>query len=223
MQTNLNVSLGWLEHPWQNKCRLRSVTDGKSSGLSVQPQQGGCPPPSFKEDFSLGSRAFNGWTAQWDQHQEGWVISFLTFSSFLSKSGSHAEHRLQLGGHPSGKPSSTLAGCSPLAQSTSLHVPFSFLPEYRTVDTLLQQMFESEIAPEDETPSLDEILNFSPSDIYPKNPSFENSAWFWAVGPQLETKISCYHLCICYLENVFPGQVPFCVLIILWTHSTHPE
>ncbi|XP_036780023.2 two pore calcium channel protein 1-like isoform X2 [Manis pentadactyla] len=48
--------------------------------------------------------------------------------------------------------------------------------KYRTVDTLLQQMFESEIAPEDEAPSLDEILNFSPSDIYPKNPSFENSA-----------------------------------------------
>ncbi|XP_069351117.1 two pore calcium channel protein 1-like [Eulemur rufifrons] len=48
--------------------------------------------------------------------------------------------------------------------------------KYRTVDTLLQRMFESEIAPEDEGPSLDEILNFSPSDIYPKNPNFENSA-----------------------------------------------
>ncbi|XP_049712963.1 two pore channel protein 1-like isoform X4 [Elephas maximus indicus] len=46
---------------------------------------------------------------------------------------------------------------------------------YRTVDTLLQRMFESEIAPEDEGPSLDEILNFSPSDIYPRNPNFENS------------------------------------------------
>ncbi|KAM5253135.1 two pore channel protein 2-like isoform 2-T2 [Hipposideros larvatus] len=34
--------------------------------------------------------------------------------------------------------------------------------KYRTVDTLLQQMFESEIAPEDEGPSLNEILNFSP-------------------------------------------------------------
>ncbi|XP_060043257.1 two pore calcium channel protein 1-like isoform X2 [Erinaceus europaeus] len=48
--------------------------------------------------------------------------------------------------------------------------------KYRTVDALLQRMFESEIAPEDEGPSLDEILNFSPSDIYPKNPNFENSA-----------------------------------------------
>ncbi|XP_034856925.1 two pore calcium channel protein 2-like isoform X4 [Mirounga leonina] len=48
--------------------------------------------------------------------------------------------------------------------------------KYRTVDALLQQMFESEIAPEDEGPSLDEILNFSPGDIYPKNPNFENSA-----------------------------------------------
>lgn len=48
--------------------------------------------------------------------------------------------------------------------------------KYRTMDALLQQMFESEIAPEDEGPSLDEILNFSPGDIYPKNPNFENSA-----------------------------------------------
>uniref|UniRef100_A0A8C9CQT8 Ion transport domain-containing protein n=1 Tax=Phocoena sinus TaxID=42100 RepID=A0A8C9CQT8_PHOSS len=47
---------------------------------------------------------------------------------------------------------------------------------YKTVDALLQQMFESEIAPEDEGPSLEEILNFSPSDVHPKNPSFENSA-----------------------------------------------
>ncbi|CAD7687488.1 unnamed protein product [Nyctereutes procyonoides] len=48
--------------------------------------------------------------------------------------------------------------------------------KYRTVDALLQQMFESEITPEDEGPSLDEILNLSPSDIYPKNPSLGNSA-----------------------------------------------
>uniref|UniRef100_A0A4X2L6X3 Ion transport domain-containing protein n=1 Tax=Vombatus ursinus TaxID=29139 RepID=A0A4X2L6X3_VOMUR len=47
---------------------------------------------------------------------------------------------------------------------------------YRTVDALLQQMFESEISPEDEGPSLDEILNLSPSDMHPKNPTFENSA-----------------------------------------------
>ena len=55
-------------------------------------------------------------------------------------------------------------------------MPLSFLPEYKTVDALLQQMFESEIAPEDEGPSLEEILNFSPSDVHPKNPNFENSA-----------------------------------------------
>ncbi|KAM9584811.1 LOW QUALITY PROTEIN: two pore channel protein 2-like [Trichechus inunguis] len=48
--------------------------------------------------------------------------------------------------------------------------------KYKTVDTLLQRMFESEIAPEDEGPSLEEILNFSPNDMYPKNPNFENSA-----------------------------------------------
>uniref|UniRef100_A0A286XHN7 Ion transport domain-containing protein n=1 Tax=Cavia porcellus TaxID=10141 RepID=A0A286XHN7_CAVPO len=48
--------------------------------------------------------------------------------------------------------------------------------KYRTVDALLQRMFESEIASSDEGPSLEEILNFSPSDIYPKNPNFENSA-----------------------------------------------
>uniref|UniRef100_A0A8D1HEG4 Ion transport domain-containing protein n=1 Tax=Sus scrofa TaxID=9823 RepID=A0A8D1HEG4_PIG len=46
---------------------------------------------------------------------------------------------------------------------------------YRTVDALLQQMFESEIAPEDENPSLEEILNVSPSSRHPRNPSFGNS------------------------------------------------
>uniref|UniRef100_A0A5F9C7K4 Two pore channel 3 n=1 Tax=Oryctolagus cuniculus TaxID=9986 RepID=A0A5F9C7K4_RABIT len=48
--------------------------------------------------------------------------------------------------------------------------------KYRTVDALLQRMFESEIAPDEEGPSLDEILSFSPSDMYVKNPNFENSA-----------------------------------------------
>ncbi|CAI9173911.1 unnamed protein product [Rangifer tarandus platyrhynchus] len=43
--------------------------------------------------------------------------------------------------------------------------------KYKTVDTLLQQMFESEIAPEGKDPSLEEILNFSP-----KKPNFDNSA-----------------------------------------------
>ncbi|XP_047637167.1 two pore calcium channel protein 1-like isoform X2 [Phacochoerus africanus] len=47
--------------------------------------------------------------------------------------------------------------------------------KYRTVDALLQQMFESEIAPEDESPSLEEILNVSPSSRHPRNPSFGNS------------------------------------------------
>ncbi|XP_028925827.1 two pore calcium channel protein 1-like [Ornithorhynchus anatinus] len=47
---------------------------------------------------------------------------------------------------------------------------------YRTVDALLQRMFESEIPPEDEGPSLDEILNFSPQDVYPKNPTFDSAA-----------------------------------------------
>ncbi|XP_055257210.1 two pore channel protein 1-like [Moschus berezovskii] len=43
--------------------------------------------------------------------------------------------------------------------------------KYKTVDTLLQQMFESEIAPEGKDPSLEEILNFSP-----KKPNFDNLA-----------------------------------------------
>uniref|UniRef100_A0ACB8G9F8 Uncharacterized protein n=1 Tax=Sphaerodactylus townsendi TaxID=933632 RepID=A0ACB8G9F8_9SAUR len=47
---------------------------------------------------------------------------------------------------------------------------------YRTVDALLQRMFEAEISPEEEGPSLDEILNFSANDIYLKNPTFDNAA-----------------------------------------------
>ncbi|KAI4546766.1 hypothetical protein MG293_003321 [Ovis ammon polii] len=43
--------------------------------------------------------------------------------------------------------------------------------KYKTVDTLLQQMFESEIAPEGKDPSLEEILNFSPKKL-----NFGNSA-----------------------------------------------
>uniref|UniRef100_A0A452F3Q6 Ion transport domain-containing protein n=1 Tax=Capra hircus TaxID=9925 RepID=A0A452F3Q6_CAPHI len=43
--------------------------------------------------------------------------------------------------------------------------------KYKTVDTLLQQMFESEIAPEGKDPSLEEILNFSPKKL-----NFDNSA-----------------------------------------------
>ncbi|XP_058134065.1 two pore channel protein 2-like [Dasypus novemcinctus] len=48
--------------------------------------------------------------------------------------------------------------------------------KYRTVDTLLQRMFESEIAPDDEGPTLDEILSGSPSDMYLQNPSYEEGA-----------------------------------------------
>ncbi|KAI4586979.1 hypothetical protein MJG53_004766 [Ovis ammon polii x Ovis aries] len=43
--------------------------------------------------------------------------------------------------------------------------------KYKTVDTLLQQMFESEITPEGKDPSLEEILNFSPKKL-----NFGNSA-----------------------------------------------
>nr|XP_060610465.1 two pore calcium channel protein 1-like [Anolis sagrei ordinatus] len=47
---------------------------------------------------------------------------------------------------------------------------------YRTVDALLQRMFEAEIPPEEEGPSLDQILNLSPDDAYPKAPVFDNAA-----------------------------------------------
>ncbi|XP_034283411.1 two pore calcium channel protein 1-like [Pantherophis guttatus] len=46
---------------------------------------------------------------------------------------------------------------------------------YRTVDALLQRMFEAEIAPEEEGPSLDEILNLSPDETYPGNPAFDRA------------------------------------------------
>ncbi|KAG8123127.1 hypothetical protein E2320_018528 [Naja naja] len=44
---------------------------------------------------------------------------------------------------------------------------------YRTVDALLQRMFEAEIAPEEEGPCLDEILNLSPDETYAGNPAFD--------------------------------------------------
>ncbi|KAJ6667012.1 hypothetical protein lerEdw1_019015 [Lerista edwardsae] len=47
---------------------------------------------------------------------------------------------------------------------------------YRTVDALLQRMFEAEIPPEEEGPSLDEIMNLSTDDTYPKNPTFDSAA-----------------------------------------------
>ncbi|NXG33923.1 TPC1 protein, partial [Dromaius novaehollandiae] len=47
---------------------------------------------------------------------------------------------------------------------------------YRTVDALLQRMFEAEIPPEDEGPSFEEILNLSPTDAVPSNVTFEAAA-----------------------------------------------
>uniref|UniRef100_A0A8C4YF96 Ion transport domain-containing protein n=1 Tax=Gopherus evgoodei TaxID=1825980 RepID=A0A8C4YF96_9SAUR len=47
---------------------------------------------------------------------------------------------------------------------------------YRTVDALLQRMFEAEILPEDDGPSVEEILNLSPADVYSKNPTFDSAA-----------------------------------------------
>ncbi|NXA51524.1 TPC2 protein, partial [Nothocercus julius] len=47
---------------------------------------------------------------------------------------------------------------------------------YRTVDALLQRMFEAELPPEDEGPSFEEILNLSPTDAVPRNVTFEAAA-----------------------------------------------
>ncbi|NXD02290.1 TPC1 protein, partial [Certhia familiaris] len=47
---------------------------------------------------------------------------------------------------------------------------------YRTVDALLQRMFEAEIPLEDEGPSFEEILNLSPTSTVPRNPSSESAA-----------------------------------------------
>ncbi|NXD84630.1 TPC1 protein, partial [Halcyon senegalensis] len=47
---------------------------------------------------------------------------------------------------------------------------------YRTVDALLQRMFEAEIPLEDEGPSFEEILNLSPSAALPHNPTSESAA-----------------------------------------------
>ncbi|NXF04255.1 TPC1 protein, partial [Smithornis capensis] len=47
---------------------------------------------------------------------------------------------------------------------------------YRTVDALLQRMFEAEIPLEDEGPSFEEILNLSPSAGLPRNLSSESTA-----------------------------------------------
>ncbi|KAM8945491.1 two pore channel protein 2-like [Pelodytes ibericus] len=47
---------------------------------------------------------------------------------------------------------------------------------YRTVDALLQRMFEAEMPLEDEVPQMDEILNLSPNDLYIHNPNFNAAA-----------------------------------------------
>ncbi|XP_041418615.1 two pore calcium channel protein 1 [Xenopus laevis] len=47
---------------------------------------------------------------------------------------------------------------------------------YRTVDALLQRMFEAEIAPEDEGPPIEDILSLSPNDLYIHNPTFDTAA-----------------------------------------------
>ncbi|NXO25397.1 TPC1 protein, partial [Cisticola juncidis] len=47
---------------------------------------------------------------------------------------------------------------------------------YRTVDALLQRMFEAEIPLEDEGPSFEEILNLSPTSAVPRSRSSESAA-----------------------------------------------
>ena len=47
---------------------------------------------------------------------------------------------------------------------------------YRTVDALLQRMFEAEIPLEDEGPSFEEILNLSPTAAVPSNLTSESAA-----------------------------------------------
>lgn len=47
---------------------------------------------------------------------------------------------------------------------------------YRTVDALLQRMFEAEIPLEDEGPSFEEILNLPPTPAVPSNLTSERAA-----------------------------------------------
>ncbi|XP_060704811.1 two pore segment channel 3 [Hemiscyllium ocellatum] len=47
---------------------------------------------------------------------------------------------------------------------------------YKTVDALLQHMFEEELNPEDEIPTFEEIDNLSPDDYVPKQPTFDSIA-----------------------------------------------
>lgn len=57
-----------------------------------------------------------------------------------------------------------------------LHGIFFVPLGYRTVDALLQRMFEAEIPLEDEGPSFEEILNLSPTSAVPRSPSSESAA-----------------------------------------------
>uniref|UniRef100_A0A8C3XYP9 Ion transport domain-containing protein n=1 Tax=Catharus ustulatus TaxID=91951 RepID=A0A8C3XYP9_CATUS len=65
-----------------------------------------------------------------------------------------------------------MRGNHPLCPGSVFFVP----PGYRTVDALLQRMFEAEIPLEDEGPSFEEILNLSPSSAVPRSPSSESAA-----------------------------------------------
>uniref|UniRef100_A0A4W3IWH7 Two pore segment channel 3 n=1 Tax=Callorhinchus milii TaxID=7868 RepID=A0A4W3IWH7_CALMI len=47
---------------------------------------------------------------------------------------------------------------------------------YKTVDTLLQHMFEAELKPKDQLPTLEEIEEFSPDDMVPQRPTFYSVA-----------------------------------------------
>lgn len=62
------------------------------------------------------------------------------------------------------------------AKATSKSLMFRISSKrYRTVDALLQRMFEAEIIPEEEGPPMEEILNLSPSDLRPQSPTFQSA------------------------------------------------
>lgn len=60
-------------------------------------------------------------------------------------------------------------------QERMLTVPLLLPSGYRTVDALLQRMFEAEIPPEDEGPSLEEILNLPPAAAGPTHLTSERA------------------------------------------------
>ncbi|XP_023801814.1 uncharacterized protein LOC111942987 [Cyanistes caeruleus] len=65
--------------------------------------------------------------------------------------------------------------CIPAALDHGGTIPPFLWLGYRTVDALLQRMFEAEIPLEDEGPSFEEILNLSPSSV-PRSPGSESAA-----------------------------------------------